>query len=650
MASERTPLQSGQSQQSSRRSLAPALYGVSSSDADEPHSNDRSLDDADGRSMRVPRSVAYSVIVYCGLSTLASLTLLLALLIPTSAPSAAGGDVTPAPSTTDPPSSSSSHLPYGSRPSTWPSPPSASNFLVLADIHLEPHYNATSPQTATHVCRDAAHTSSCVAADWELPSSSPRSRASLSPFPFGRYLCDPPSAFVSSALTSLAASLSSSSTSVDFILLAGDLAAHFVPCPLTLYHTIDRVFSLVISAFPSIPVVFTIGNTDVFPTYYLPSPASAAPLSNVTLERCGAPFNSLLSILFRHGVLHVNDVEAVGTFCHGGYYAQVVAGGRVRVVSVNSLVWATDYSDSAAASDASTPHPAPQPFASRSVWRDNSSAQPIELTPAVLSFSFPSSYPSNLRASPPLPCSSPARVDDPYDQFRFLHAQLRLAAQASPPQSVHILGHVPPGIKPSASPSASWCPQYQRGFREVVERWLDVVQGLMFGDYSQDLVRVMGEGGKAQVVHVNPGLTMRKDVNPAARLYQYDRDTGKIVDYHQQYVDLTAIQLHTQQQRMEGQGKQGEDERQAGAVWTWQYSARQFYGMSEYGAEGWLSVAARMLTEREVLLRYVTSVNLWKAGEGDGVLYVCDMLALDEQSNAECRRTGRIPQTHSELE
>ena len=638
MTSERTPLQPGQSHRSSRRSLAPALYGEAS-DADESQLH---TPEQESRSVRLPRSLVYGVVLYSGLVTLALLILTLILLIPPSTPPAAAGDAASPPSITDPHSSTSNHLPYSSHSSAPPLPSSTGSFLVLSDIHLEPHYSATSPQARTAVCRDDAHTASCQPTDWEQPSqsSSSQSRPPPSPFPLGRYLCDPPDAFVSSAFSSLASRLSS--TPLDFLLLAGDLAAHFVPCPLTLYHTLDRVFALLTAAFPTTPIVYSVGNTDVFPSYHLPSPSLTPPLSSITLTTCQPPFTSLLSILLRHRIFQPNDTDAIHTFCHGGYHTRTLAHRRLRIISLNTLVWATDYSDTAPA-DVAASASAKQAFACRSPWRGNSSAQPIELSPSTLSFSFPTCYPSNLQSTPALPCSSPARVDDPYDQFRYLEAQLSLAAQADPSLHVHIVGHVPPGVKPSASPSASWCPQYRRRFEEVVDRWASVVQGLMFGDYSQDLVRVMGEGERAKVVHINPGLSMRKNVNPAARVYVYDRSTGRILNYQQHYVDVTDLQMRSQQ-RMEGDSKRGwKEEGEGGVVWSWQYSAREHYGMSEYGADAWLSVAARMMTERDSLLRYVTAVDVWKAGQGDGVLYVCDMLLMDEQANAECRRTGRIP-------
>ena len=637
---ERTPLQPARPQQ--QRTPSPALYGVPR-DRDYSQLFNYSLDEEEARSIRIPRRLAFCLFTYAAVVTIALLAVLLALLLLTSdSIHAVADDPSPLPSGSDP-FAPSHRLRY--RANANPPPSSSTGaFLVLADVHLEPHYNGTEPQKANRVCRDAAHSEACAVTDWERSRSAPpstRSRgSSASPFSFGRYGCDPPDAFLAAALTSLAPSLSASFGSLDFVLVAGDLAAHFIPCPLTLYHTIDRAVEIIANAFASTPVILTIGNTDVYPSDHLPSPSLAPSLSSVTLSTCGAQFKSLLSIMLRHGLLHADDREAIRTFCHGGYYSRVVADGRVRVLSLNTLVWARDYSDSTGELIEAEHWSVPT---ARRPWRDNSSTQPIELDASTLSFSFPTSYPSNVRLPPPLSCSSPSRVADPYEQFRYLRAQIGLASLSDPPQHIHIVGHQPPGVKPSDSPSTSWCPQYWRRFRGVVDKWPNVVQALMFGDFSQDVVRVLG-GDSGKVAHVNPGLSPRKNVNPAARVYTFERSSGRLTDYHQLYVDLQAMGMRsaasTAAQRTAAASMGGE--REPGVGWRWQYSAREYYGMAEYGAEGWTDVARRMLTDEALLERYATSINVWKAGDGDGHIAVCDMMEMDDDSNARCRRTGVV--------
>ena len=421
---ERTPLQPGGVAPSSSSPSPPssqsrgslqqaARYGVPH-DVGYTQLFSDSIDEEEARSIRIPRSLAYCGLIYAAVVTVALLLCTLALLIQSKEGVSAGdddrGQPTPFPPVTDSPYSPPSHVPPHSRPplpspSTPPSTPdspspssssssSLSNFLVLSDLHLEPHYNASSQSSDLHVCRDAEHIRCCQPTDWELPNST---QSSPSPFRYGRYNCDPPDRLLSSSLLSLASFLSSSSTELAFVLVAGDLAAHFTPCPLTLYHTIDRTVLHISEAFPSTPLIFALGNTDVFPTNYLPSPSLAPPLSAVTLLNCAPQFKSLLSIFFRHGVLRPSDREAVRTFCHGGYYSRVLAEGRARVVSLNTNVWSSDFSDAVDLSSSTDP----SAFFLRSPWRDNVTTQPIALTSSTLSFGFPSTYPSNLHLSPP---------------------------------------------------------------------------------------------------------------------------------------------------------------------------------------------------------------------------------------------------------
>ena len=626
-------------------------------------------DDDEAASIAIPRRAAVIAIIYTATTTIALLACLLALLLRegggAAAHSSRKGDTVLPPLPTEPTSPPVSRGPHheaaapARSSSRSPFSPSASRFLVLSDLHLEPHYNASSPNSDLQVCRDDQHITECTETDWELQSDSIPAAAinssisspASSAFSLGRYLCDPPYAFLSTALTSLAESLAASSLSLSFVLVPGDLVAHFSPCPLTHYATYDAALGLLASAFPSTPLIVAIGNADLYPNAYLPPSPSSPHVAALNLSSCPAPFSSLLSSLLRHGVIDATDDASIATFCQGGYYARVLPKQRLRVVVLNTQPWAAEYSDTAT----STSHPSAS-FSQRSQqWRDNTTLQPLPLTPSLLSFSFsPSSYPSNTRPLTPLPCEHRRRLPDPYHQFRFLRQQISLASLASPAQRIVLMGHRPPGAKAGA---AGWCAQYDAELQSIISEWPNVVSALMFGDYSEDRIKLMdaqpaaaeeeedddeqsGSGGgslssssggseqQLKVVHINPGLTMRKNVNPAARLYEFDARSGSIVNYHQYYVDLQ------QQQLSAGSSVQ----------WSYQYDAVLHYGLQSYGSEGWLAVARRMMEgERGLLHRYIAAVNVWKVGVGDGVGYLCDMLALGLEENTECRRTGKVP-------
>ena len=217
--------------------------------------------------MRLRRSTVYCLIGYGILASILAMACLLALLF-----SHTGNHHQPyhlpPPVPLPKPSDSSSPSMHGPLPARrdW-NTSHLGHFLVLTDIHLEPHYNATAPNAQFGVCRDQQHLNACTDADWE-PGASHHSQpvtSGSSSYQYGRYMCDPPYSLVSTALHSLATTLAAVQQ-FDFILLPGDLAAHFIACPRTLYATINRTLELVTTAFPATPLIFAIGNTDTYPT------------------------------------------------------------------------------------------------------------------------------------------------------------------------------------------------------------------------------------------------------------------------------------------------------------------------------------------------------------------------------------------------
>jgi hypothetical protein len=142
----------------------------------------------------------------------------------------------------------------------------------------------------------------------------------------------------------------------------------------------------------------------------------------------------------------------------------------------------------------------------------------------------------------------------------------------------------------------------------------------------------------SHVIHVNPGLSPRKNVNPAVRVYTYNRTSSHIVDYQQLYIDLTRSQTahsHSHQSQQPPQPPH----------WLFQYNAVDAYAMDEYSAAGWWDVLRRMRWSKDAVLleRYMRAVNVWKAGTGDGLDYLCDAVVLDVAANQRCKQTGVVP-------
>ena len=623
MSSERTPL-------NPRYALPVGQARYSSSDRELLSS----VDEDDLGFVRVHRRTVYCLLGYALLASILALACMLALLLGhTGSGDASGGERRPALDHTPPPplpmptdpSSPPLHNPLPARRS-W-NKSHLAHFLLLTDIHLEPHYNATAPNALDGMCRDEQRLDECRPADWESTAFHSRSTvysSASSPYYYGRYMCDPPHSLVSSALHSLATTLAN--VPLDVILLPGDLAAHFIACPRTLYSAINRTLALVTSAFPSTPIIFSLGNTDTFPTSSLPlhsepAAASAAVFASAR-NGCQTGFSTLLDLLLLNGVLdeRSND-DSIHTFCHGGYYSKRISSGRIRILSLNTLAWSQQLFDSSQAN------------------RNRTS----------------SDYPSNLKPdNGPVPCDE--RLDDPFGQFAWLETEVRYAADNG--QHVWLVGHVPPGVKAGEQ---GWCWQYWQRLERLLSEYERVITQLHFGDYSQDMIRLVqrassthrpwlyqthsqSSGGVSHVIHINPGLSPRKNVNPAARVYTYNRSSSHVIDYQQLYIDLTRT--HTTRSHPSDSRTQPQPPPQPPPPhWLFQYNALDAYAMDEYSAAGWLDVLQRMRWTNDGVLmeRYMRGVNVWKAGVGDGVDYLCDAMAMGLADNRRCKQTGVVP-------
>ena len=368
MSSERTPL-------NPRSSLRVGQVQHSLSDREFSSS----VDEDESGFILLHRRTVYCLLGYALLASILALAFLLALVLSGTDRHDAGRaereqqpmeHVHPSPPAmpTDP-SSPSLHGPLPARPN-W-NKSHLAHILVLTDIHFEPHYNPTAPNSRYGVCRDDTHLLGCLATDWEGASSHSYSTASSSSsFYYGRYMCDPPHSLVSSALHSLATTLAP--VPLDAILLPGDLAAHFIACPRTMHSAINRTLELVSTAFPSTPVIFSIGNTDIFPTSSLPplnsEPAAVdtAALANGSSD-CTTAFSTLLDLLLLHGMLDErDDAASIRTFCHGGYYSKPINNGRIRILSLNTIAWSLQLLDTSQAN----------------LGQPTTTTQPSNLTPA----------------------------------------------------------------------------------------------------------------------------------------------------------------------------------------------------------------------------------------------------------------------------
>ncbi|XP_060801779.1 acid sphingomyelinase-like phosphodiesterase 3a isoform X1 [Amyelois transitella] len=149
-------------------------------------------------------------------------------------------------------------------------------------------------------------------------------------------------------------------------------------------------------------------------------------------------------------------------------------------------------------------------------------------------------------------------------QWEWLDAVLEKATTNK--EMVYIVGHAAPG---SYSQYGAGDPNAK--YLRMVRRYARVIAGQFFGHLHADTFRVVYDNDRPVswallAPSVSP-LGERGSSNPGLRLYKFDTNNGKVLDYTQYYLDLSAAN------------------RNAGvAEWTAEYNLTQYYGLHEVSA------------------------------------------------------------------
>lgn len=85
---------------------------------------------------------------------------------------------------------------------------------------------------------------------------------------------------------------------------------------------------------------------------------------------------------------------------------------------------------------------------------------------------------------------------------------------------------------------------------------------------------------------MTPSVTPFRWSNPSLRLFSYDDATFQPTDYDQYYVNLTRANQENQ------------------LTWELEYSARQFWNLTDMSPASWMSVADALLTSNEAFQKY----------------------------------------------
>ncbi|XP_072940071.1 cyclic GMP-AMP phosphodiesterase SMPDL3A-like [Epargyreus clarus] len=164
-------------------------------------------------------------------------------------------------------------------------------------------------------------------------------------------------------------------------------------------------------------------------------------------------------------------------------------------------------------------------------------------------------------------------------QWEWLDAVLEKATGNK--EMVYIVGHAAPGSDSGHAYNAQSVDANAKYLR-MVRRHAKIIAGQFFGHLHADTFRVIYD--KDQPVSwallapsVSPHHDPSGSSNPGLRLFKFDSDTGKVLDYTQFYLDLAAANRAT-----------------GGAEWIAEYNLTQYYALRDVSAESLHNLADKL--------------------------------------------------------
>lgn len=133
---------------------------------------------------------------------------------------------------------------------------------------------------------------------------------------------------------------------------------------------------------------------------------------------------------------------------------------------------------------------------------------------------------------------------------------------------------------------------FQR-YQNLIDKYVDSVRGQFYGHDHEDYVKILRtcddqgkcEGDPSSALYAGPSLTEGwPSENPAIRYYDYDRETGEIIDSHTYSMNITEANV------------KGLDE----VEWYLEYSALKSYGMTDVSASSWSDALERMKSDPDL--------------------------------------------------
>ncbi|KAG6445794.1 acid sphingomyelinase-like phosphodiesterase 3a [Manduca sexta] len=197
-----------------------------------------------------------------------------------------------------------------------------------------------------------------------------------------------------------------------------------------------------------------------------------------------------------------------------------------------------------------------------------------------------------------------ARTDGPHlGQAQWGWLEEVLAKARSKNEMVYLVAHAGPGMEErhnagssSAAGGGELTPSANGRLLQTIRQFSDVIAGQFYGHRHTDTFRIIYSGGRpVSWALLAPSVTPRgagSMSNPGLRLYKFDSNTGKVLDYTQYYLDITNTR--------------GE------VHWAVEYNLTQYYGLREVSAMSLDALAERIrnYNDRGVFIKYMTALRV----------------------------------------